>query len=69
MKKQYDLAELIRTFGEDSPKEISESLDNVLFSATVNYLDPSQGTPTERMVNDVTNVRFLLEALRECVSK
>lgn len=69
MKKQYDLAELVRTFGIVSPEEISESLDNVLFSATVSYLDPSQGAPTEKMVEDVTNVRFLLEALREFVSK
>lgn len=69
MKEQYNLSELLRTFGIVSPEELSESLDNVLFTATVSYLDPDKGSPTERMVEDVTNVRFLLEALRECASK
>lgn len=69
MKEQYNLSELLRTFGIVSPEELSESLDIVLFTATVSYLDPDKGCPTERMVEDVTNVRFLLEALRECASK
>lgn len=69
MKEQYNLSELLRTFGIVSPEELSESLDNVLFTATVSYLDPGHGCPTDRMVEDVTNVRFLLEALRECVAK
>lgn len=69
MKTQYDLSELQRTLGIVDPEELTESLDNILFTATVSYLDPVHGIPTEKMVGDVTNVRFLLEALRECVSK
>lgn len=53
----------------DQVANLQLGIDNILFTATVSYLDPVHGSPTEKMVGDVTNVRFLLEALRECVSK
>lgn len=47
-------------------EELAESLDRILFTATVSYLDPMNGGTTEDIVNDVYNIRFLLEALRRC---
>lgn len=69
MAQQYNLEKMQRLFSTVSPEELGESLDNILFTATVSYLDPTQGCSTEQNVNDVTNVRFLLETLRECVRK
>lgn len=48
-----------------TPGELAESLDNILFTATVHYLDPTTGGSVEKNVTDVSNVRYLLEALRE----
>ena len=61
-----NMKEMEKLFRMYSPEELAASLDNVLFTATVGYLDPDGACPTEAVVNDVTNVRFLLESLREC---
>ena len=47
-------------------EELAESLDRILFTATVSYLDSTNGGTTEDIVNDVYNIRFLLETLRRC---
>lgn len=47
--------------------EVIDALDNVLFSATVHYLEPSTGCPSDDNVEDVICVRLLLEKLRECM--
>lgn len=66
MKKTYNTEPINKLWRIASPEEITESLDNILFSACIRYLDPYGGSPSEQNVIDVNNVRFLLEALREC---
>lgn len=63
--KQYGIDSIRELFSILTPDEVAESLDNILFTATVHYLDPTTGGTVDKNVTDVNNVRFLLEALRE----
>lgn len=56
-------ADYLKTF--DLEDTIS-SLDQVLFDAVMHYLDNDSGGVSNKTAEDVQNVRFLLEALREC---
>lgn len=49
--------------------ETVQSLDNVLYEAVMRYLDPELGGAVEQNMTDVSNVRFLLESLRECIKQ
>lgn len=49
--------------------ETVQSLDNVLYEAVMRYLDPELGGTVEQNRTDVSNVRFLLESLRECIKQ
>lgn len=49
----------------DDFRDRVEALDNVLFAATLYYLDPAGGCPTARMAEDVRLVRYMLEDMRE----
>ena len=49
--------------------ETVQSLDNVLYEAVMRYLDPESGGTVEQNMTDVSNVRFLLESLRECIKQ
>lgn len=53
--------EYIHTFDVD---EAVQSLDQVLFDAIMHYLESDNGI-SPKTANDVSNVRMLLEGLRE----
>lgn len=46
-----------------------QSLDNILYEAVMRLLDPEMGGTIERNQIDVSNVRFLLENLKECIKQ
>lgn len=50
-------------------EETVDSLDNILFTAVMRLLDTDTGGPVEQDQTDVSNVRFLLESLRKCISR
>lgn len=50
-------------------EETVDSLDNILFTAVMRLLDTETGGPVEQDQTDVSNVRFLLESLRKCISR
>lgn len=50
-------------------EETVASLDNILFTAVMRLLDTDAGCPVEQDQTDVSNVRFLLESLRKCISR
>ena len=58
-----EIEELFRMY---SPEELASSLDRVLFTATLSYLDPTGGGTTDEMVDDVYIIHYLLESLRKC---
>lgn len=66
MKTKFNLEEWERFIRFNDADELIQSLDNVLFSATIHYLEPMNGSPSDREVTDVISVRCLLEALRRC---
>lgn len=66
MKTNCNMKEIEKLFRLYSPEELATSLDHVLFTATISYLDPTGGGTNDEIINDVYNVRFLLESLREC---
>lgn len=53
----------------DDMESTVQSLDNILYEAVMRLLDPEMGGTTERNQTDVSNVRFLLENLRECIKQ
>lgn len=64
----YVLTDVLETNLLDMEEEFRdrvEALDNVLFAATLYYLDPAGGFPTARMAEDVRLVRYMLEDMRE----
>lgn len=50
-------------------EETVDSLDNILFTAVMRLLDTDYGSPAQQDQTDVSNVRFLLENLRKCISR
>ena len=50
-------------------EETVVSLDNILFTAVMRLLDTDTGGPVEQDQTDVSNVRFLLESLRKCITQ
>lgn len=66
MKPNCNMKEIEKLFCTCTPEELAISLDHVLFTATISYLDPTGGGSNDEIINDVYNVRFLLESLREC---
>lgn len=50
-------------------KSLVDALDTILFDATIHYLDPDHGCPSDKMVDDVTTVRYLLEDLRKFLAQ
>lgn len=50
-------------------EETVASLDNILFTAVMRLLDTNYGSPVQQDQTDVSNVRFLLENLRKCISR
>lgn len=53
----------------DDMESTVQSLDNILYEAVMRLLDPEMGGTAERNQTDVSNVRFLLENLRECIKQ
>lgn len=53
----------------DDIEETVASLDNILFTAVMRLLDTDSGSPVQQDQTDVSNVRFLLENLRKCISR
>ena len=53
----------------DDIEETVASLDNILFTAVMRLLDTDCGSPVQQDPTDVSNVRFLLENLRKCISR
>lgn len=53
----------------DELKRLADSLDTILFDATIHYLDPDHGCPSGKMVDDVTAVRYLLEDMRKFLAQ
>lgn len=53
----------------DDIEETVASLDNILFTAVMRLLDTDCGSPVQQDQTDVSNVRFLLENLRKCISR
>nr|DAY71508.1 MAG TPA: hypothetical protein [Caudoviricetes sp.] len=53
----------------DDIEETVASLDNILFTAVMRLLDTDYGSPVQQDQTDVSNVRFLLENLRKCISR
>lgn len=55
---------------EDEFRDTVEALDEILFSASLYYLDTdSRGIPTETDRDNVLMVRSLLEDMRKCIKK
>ena len=57
---------------EDYPesfKALVDALDTVLFDATIHYLDPDHGCPSDKMVDDVVTVRYRLEDMRKFLAQ
>lgn len=50
-------------------RELVDALENILFDATLHYLNPEYGCPTRQMANDVTQVRYLLDGMRKALDK
>lgn len=53
----------------DDIEETVASLDNILFTAVMRLLDTDCGSSVQQDQTDVSNVRFLLENLRKCISR
>lgn len=49
----------------DEFKIMVDALDEILFTAVLDYLDPTKGYPTEEIANNVATVRRLLEQMRK----
>lgn len=66
MKGDFDTKKWLEYIRHNDKSDIIDALDNVLFSATIHYMEPCNGCPSDDNVNDVLCVRDLLNTLKEC---
>lgn len=65
MRYTCDIQKLEQFFETNDIEEIIDALDNIIYAATMHYLDiDGRGAPMESDAYDISINRFLLEALR-----